>query len=83
MLFTSVLLSTYCLSLVATCLLYILVWIAFPGIEKYRKLSTLAIIVVSVVLCFHYSKQDYNPGKHYKTVAEYLNEQKHDSQAQQ
>lgn len=72
MLFASVFAVTYMVSLVCACLLYILVWMAFPEIEKYRKLSLVAILGLSLALNIHYARLDYNPGHHYNSLADYV-----------
>lgn len=61
---------TFMLSLVVSSLVVVLVWIAVPEIKNYRILTMVAIIVMSFALTIHYSKQEYNPDKHYKTLAE-------------
>lgn len=73
-LFALVLSLTFLLSVIASSLVMVLVWIAFPDIKRYPKLMAVAIIGLSVVMTVHYSKQEYNPDKHYKTLAERYHE---------
>lgn len=78
MLFTTVFAATYSLSLVCSCLLYILVWMAFPEVTRYRKSSVVAVMILSLIMNIHYARLDYNPGNHYKTLAERFHELKND-----
>ncbi len=78
-LFTLVCTMTFLLSLVISSLCALLVWIAFPDIARYKTLVTLGIIVMSFILTIHYSKQDYNPDKHYQTLAEKYHGYKNES----
>lgn len=61
---------TFLLSLVVSSLVMVLVWIAVPEIENHRVLMAIIILGLSASLTIHYSKQEYNPDKHYKTLAE-------------
>lgn len=65
---------TFLLSLIVSSLVMVLVmvlvWIAVPDIKKYPVLIAVMILGLSVSLTLHYSKQEYNPDKHYKTLAE-------------
>ncbi|WPJ72132.1 hypothetical protein DEEACLCL_00115 [Salmonella phage CRW-SP2] len=83
MLFASVFAVTYTVSLVCACLLYILVWMAFPEIEKYRKTSIVIILGLSVVLNIHYARLDYNPGHHYNSLADYIHGKEISSEGRQ
>lgn len=69
-LFTLVCTITFLLSLVISSLCALLVWIAFPGIARYKFLMFVAIVIMSFILTIHYAKQDYNPDKRYASLAE-------------
>lgn len=70
-LFITVFAATYSLSLVCSCLLYILIWMAFPEVTNYRKSSVAFIIILSLAMNIHYARLDYNPGHHYNSLADY------------
>lgn len=72
---------TFMLSLVVSSLVVVLVWIAVPEIKNYRILTMVAIIIMSFALTIHYSKQEYNPDKHYKSLADRYHEFKNDRAA--
>lgn len=80
-LFTLVFSLTFLLSLVISSLLMVMVWTAFPDLKNYRFLTFALIIVMSGILTVHYSKQEYNPDKHYKTLADRYHEFKNDGPA--
>lgn len=65
---------TFLLSLVVSSLVMVLVWIAIPDLKNYRLITAVMIIGLSLSLTFHYSKQEYNPDKHYKTLADRYHE---------
>ncbi|QOI58263.1 hypothetical protein pSal_SNUABM02_030 [Salmonella phage pSal-SNUABM-02] len=69
-LFALVLSLTFLLSLIVSSLVMVLVWIAIPDIKNHKVLIAVMIIGLSASLTLHYSKQEYNPDKHYKTLAE-------------
>lgn len=70
---------TFLLSLVVSSLVMVLVWIAIPDIKKYPVLIAVMILGLSASLTIHYSTQEYNPDKHYKTLAERYHELKSES----
>lgn len=75
-LFTFVCSLTFLLSVVISSLLMLLMWIAFPEIARYKAWAGAVVIVMSVVLTIHYSKQEYNPDKrYYKSLADKIHEQ--------
>lgn len=69
-LFALVCTLTFLLSLVASSLVMLLVWIAIPEINNHKVLIAVMILGLSASLTLHYSKQEYNPDKHYKTLAD-------------
>lgn len=69
-LFALVITLTFLLSLIASSLVMLLVWIAIPEINNHKVLIVVMIIGLSASLTLHYSKQEYNPDKHYKTLAD-------------
>ncbi|WKM80395.1 putative membrane protein [Salmonella phage SW16-7] len=69
---------TFLLSLVVSSLVMVLVWIAIPDIDNHRVLTTAIILCMSLALTIHYSKQEYNPDKHYKTLADRYHEFKNE-----
>lgn len=69
-LFALVITLTFLLSLIISSLVLLLVWIAIPEINNHKALVVVIILGLSASLTLHYSKQEYNPNKYYKTLAE-------------
>lgn len=69
-LFALVIALTFLLSLIISSLVLLLVWIAIPEINNHKALVVVIILGLSASLTLHYSKQEYNPNKYYKTLAE-------------
>ncbi|EJS6251307.1 hypothetical protein N1226_000918 [Escherichia coli] len=69
-LFALVIALTFLLSLIISSLVMLLVWIAIPEINNHKALVVVIILGLSASLTLHYSKQEYNPNKYYKTLAE-------------
>lgn len=73
-LFTLVCSLTFLLSVVISSLLMVLMWIAVPEIARYKLLVVVMVIVLSVSMTIHYSKEEYNPDKYYKSLADMIHE---------
>lgn len=77
-LFALVFTLTFLLSLVVSSLVVLLVWIAIPDINNHKLVIVVMILGLSASLTLHYSKQEYNPDKHYKTLADRYHEFKNE-----
>ena len=77
-LFALVIALTFLLSLIISSLVMLLVWIAIPEVNNHKALVVVIILGLSASLTLHYSKQEYNPNKYYKTLADKYHEFKNE-----